>query len=202
MSARAPYWLVWGRAPDRSRLAREALASGPGGCAGQGKPARASGHNADGPRRDRRLRVAPAAGRERRDDPQPLTAALDGLIGDQGWALGRGDRVGVRPVGGDRRARPGRAHPAGDAGRRRADRGQRRLHGLGDPARLLAAQLIRRLNAELGDGTGAPGQGPRAGQRRPRRPGEWRVRGRPRPAGHLWLRQAWLRTAEAGGSPR
>ena len=32
--------------------------------------------------------------------------------------------------------------------------------------RLLAPQLVKRLNAELGDGTVRPGQGPRPGSRR------------------------------------
>jgi predicted nucleic acid-binding Zn ribbon protein len=43
--------------------------------------------------------------------------------------------------------------------------------------RLLAAQLVRRLNAELGDGSvrRVKVRGPASGA--PRRPGEWRVRG-------------------------
>jgi hypothetical protein len=46
-------------------------------------------------------------------------------------ATGR-DRLGVRPLGRDRRPGPGRAHQAGQLHRRRA-RGDRGLHGLGDP---------------------------------------------------------------------
>ena len=68
------------------------------------------------------------------------------------------------------------AHTVPDGpGRRRADR-DRRSTAWATQLRLLAAELVRKLNAELGDGTvrrvkvRGPGH-------QSRRPGEWRVRG-------------------------
>ena len=55
--------------------------------------------------------------------------------------------------------------------------------------RLLAAQLVRRLNDELGDGSvqRVRVRGPAAAAGPARRPGEWRVRGGRGPARHLRL---------------
>src|ERR1700722_18854311 len=68
------------------RLAREALAGAQADALARGsRPAHpATNHSERGIDRDS-LSNRPA-GRDRREDPQPLTAALDGLIGDQGWA--------------------------------------------------------------------------------------------------------------------
>jgi len=113
--------------------------------------------------------------RERRDDPAPLGAAIDGLVTETGWSLAvaAGSVFGrwAQIVGPDLAA-----HTAPD--------------GLADgelvvtadstawatQLRLLAADLVRRLNAELGDGTvrRVTVRGPGSPQRRP---GEWRVRG-------------------------
>jgi predicted nucleic acid-binding Zn ribbon protein len=113
--------------------------------------------------------------RQRRDDPAPLGAAIDGLISDTGWevAVATGSVFGRWPeIVGPELA----AHTAPD--------------GLADGVlvvsadstawatqlRLLAAELIRRLNAELGDGAVRRVQvrGPGTASRQP---GQWRVRG-------------------------
>ena len=124
-------------------------------------------------------------GRERREDPQPLTAAIDGLIDDQGWAQAAATGVGVRPVGADRRAGPGRAHQP-----ETLTDGELTVTAdstaWATQLRLLAAQLVRRLNAELGDGSvhrvkvrgpasGAAPAGRMAGPRQSRAPGHLRV---------------------------
>ena len=113
-------------------------------------------------------------GRARRDDPQPLSTALDGLLRDQGWRLaaavgsvfGRWDQL----VGPDVAAhtRPERFSDG-------------ELLVIADSAawatqvRLLAATLVRTLNAELGHGTvtRVVVRGPAP----PRRMGPLRVRG-------------------------
>jgi len=113
-------------------------------------------------------------GRARRDDPQPLSTALDGLLADQGWRLaaaigsvfGRWDQL----VG---------AEVAAHTRPERFSDGE--LVVIADSAawatqvRLLAATLVRRLNEELGHGTvtRVVVRGP-AG---PRRMGPLRVRG-------------------------
>jgi predicted nucleic acid-binding Zn ribbon protein len=113
-------------------------------------------------------------GRARRDDPQPLSSALDGLLRDQGWRLaaavgsvfGRWDQL----VGPDVAAhtRPERFSDG-------------ELLVIADSSawatqvRLLAATLVRRLNTELGHGTvtRVVVRGPAS----PRRMGPLRVRG-------------------------
>jgi predicted nucleic acid-binding Zn ribbon protein len=115
-------------------------------------------------------------GRARRDDPQPLSTALDGLLADQGWQLaasvgsvfGRWDQL----VG---------AEVAAHTRPERFSGGE--LVVIADSAawatqvRLLAATLVHRLNEELGHGTvtRVVVRGP-AG---PRRMGPLRVRGTP-----------------------
>jgi predicted nucleic acid-binding Zn ribbon protein len=115
-------------------------------------------------------------GRARRDDPQPLSTALDGLLADQGWRLaasvgsvfGRWDQL----VG---------AEVAAHTRPERFSDGE--LVVIADSAawatqvRLLAATLVRRLNEELGHGTvtRVVVRGP-AG---PGRMGPLRVRGTP-----------------------
>jgi len=120
------------------------------------------------PRRPRR------GGRTRRDDPQPLSTALDGLLADQGWQMaaavgsvfGRWDQL----VGPDVAAhtRPERFSDG-------------ELVVIADSAawatqvRLLTSALLRRLNTELGHGTvtRVVVRGPAP----PRRMGPLRVRG-------------------------
>ncbi|HEV3066585.1 MAG TPA: DUF721 domain-containing protein [Streptosporangiaceae bacterium] len=137
----------------------------PGKHTGPAGPGRAA---APGPRRPRR------GGRTRREDPQPLSSALDGLLGDQGWrtaaavgsVFGRWDQL----VGADVAAhtRPERFSDG-------------ELLVVADSAawatqvRLLTSTLLRRLNEELGHGTVTRVivRGPAP----PRRMGPLRVRG-------------------------
>jgi len=113
-------------------------------------------------------------GRTRREDPQPLSTALDGLLADQGWQMaaavgsvfGRWDQL----VGPDVAAhtRPERFSDG-------------ELVVIADSAawatqvRLLTSALLRRLNTELGHGTvtRVVVRGPAP----PRRMGPLRVRG-------------------------
>ena len=130
-----------------------------------GPPGRAA---VPGPRRPRR------GGRTRREDPQPLSTALDGLLGDQGWrtaaavgsVFGRWDQL----VGPDVAAhtRPERFSDG-------------ELVVIADSSawatqvRLLTSAVLRRLNEELGHGTvtRVVVRGPAP----PRRMGPLRVRG-------------------------
>jgi len=142
-------------APARrpSGPARPAGAGGPDGSAGGGGANR--------------------AGRGRREDPQPLGAAIEGLLDDQGWrtsaavgsVFGRWEQI----VG---EALAAHTRPGGFA--------DGELLVIADSTawatqvRLLRAQLIRRLNSELGNGTvtGVKVRGPMPPQQR----GQWRVR--------------------------
>jgi predicted nucleic acid-binding Zn ribbon protein len=126
------------------------------------------GRAVPGQRRPRR------GGRTRREDPQPLSTALDALLGDQGWrtaaaigsVFGRWDQL----VGPDVAAhtRPERFHDG-------------ELVVIADSAawatqvRLLTSAVLRRLNEELGHGTvtRVVVRGPAP----PRRMGPLRVRG-------------------------
>jgi predicted nucleic acid-binding Zn ribbon protein len=113
------------------------------------------------------------AARHRREDPQPLGAAIDGLLDDQGWrtaaavgsVFGRWEQI----VGA---ALAAHTRPGGFT--------DGELLVIADSTawatqvRLLRSQLIRRLNTELGDGTvtGVKVRGPAP----PRQQGQWRVR--------------------------
>jgi predicted nucleic acid-binding Zn ribbon protein len=113
------------------------------------------------------------AGRRRREDPQPLGAAIEGLLDDQGWrtaaavgsVFGRWEQI----VG---TALAAHTRPGGFT--------DGELLVIADSTawatqvRLLRGQLIRRLNTELGDGTvtGVKVRGPAP----PRQHGQWRVR--------------------------
>jgi len=142
-------------APARrpSGPARPAGAGGPDGSAGGGGANR--------------------AGRGRREDPQPLGVAIEGLLDDQGWrtsaavgsVFGRWEQI----VG---EALAAHTRPGGFT--------DGELLVIADSTawatqvRLLRAQLIRRLNSELGNGTvtGVRVRGPIPPQQR----GQWRVR--------------------------
>jgi predicted nucleic acid-binding Zn ribbon protein len=131
-------------------------------------PVPAGRARAGGARRPRR------GGRARREDPQPLSAAFDGLLADQGWrtaaavgsVFGRWEQL----VGPDMAAhtRPERFSDG-------------ELVVIADSAawatqvRLLTSTVVRRLNAELGHGTvtRVVVRGPAP----PRRMGPLRVRG-------------------------
>jgi predicted nucleic acid-binding Zn ribbon protein len=161
---------------ERMRLAREALAGAQADALARGsRPAHpVPNHSERGTDRD-----SPSnrpAGRDRREDPQPLTAALDGLIGDQGWArqAATGSMFGrwAEIVGPDLAAHTKPDTLAGGELTVTAD-----STAWATQLRLLATQLVRRLNAELGDGSvrRVKVRGPASGP--PRRPGEWRVKG-------------------------
>jgi predicted nucleic acid-binding Zn ribbon protein len=148
--------------PGQPGGAGQSGGAGPAGGAGQ------RGRPAGPPRRPRR------GGRTRREDPQPLSAALDGLLGDQGWrtaaaigsVFGRWDQL----VGPDVAAhtRPERFSDG-------------ELLVIADSSawatqvRLLTSAVLRRLNEELGHGTvtRVVVRGPAP----PRRMGSLRVRG-------------------------
>ena len=108
-------------------------------------------------------------------DPQPLAAAIGGLLDDEGWTLAAatGSVFGrwAQIVGGDLAAHTtpekltdGELTVAADS------------TAWATQLRLLSAQLIKRLNAELGDGAVFRVRvvGPVTSTRQP---GQWRVRG-------------------------
>lgn len=146
----------------RARAAARERGDAPAG--GTGRPAARGGPAGQGGR----------PRRPRRDDPQPLTTAISGLIGEQGWqtAAAVGSVFGRWPqiVGADLAA-----HTRPD----RFTEGE--LLVIADSTawatqvRLLAGTLVRRLNSELGEGTVTRVKV--RGPEQPRRPGEWRVRG-------------------------
>jgi predicted nucleic acid-binding Zn ribbon protein len=170
---RAREALAAAKADARAKGSRPARPAGPGGRQpGTGrsaidKPERPPEPDRAAPSRPRR--------RPRRDDPQPLHAAIEGLVDEQGWQLAAatGSVLGrwAQIVGPELAA-----HTTPD--------------GLADgeltvtadstawatQLRLLAGQLMRRLNAELGAGAvrRVRVRGPAAAQGPP---GGWRVRG-------------------------
>jgi predicted nucleic acid-binding Zn ribbon protein len=149
------------------RMPRQGAGAGPGGAAagGENEAGRPGPGRPDQPRQ---------RGRARRDDPQALSTALDGLLADQGWRLaakvgsvfGRWDQL----VG---------AEVAAHTRPERFTGGE--LVVVADSAawatqvRLLAATLVHRLNEDLGHGTVTRVlvRGPAP----PRRMGPLRVRG-------------------------
>ncbi len=113
--------------------------------------------------------------RTQRNDPKPLSAAISGLLDAEGWALAAatGSVFGrwAEIVGADLAAHTtpetltdGELTVSADS------------TAWATQLRLLAAQLVKRLNAELGDGTvlRVRVRGP---VRNSPKPGEWRVRG-------------------------
>jgi predicted nucleic acid-binding Zn ribbon protein len=170
-------------AERRLRSAREALAAArqdaadrdPGSRGGQASQRRRPPQSGQDSSSERTRGNPPAHGlAPARDDPQPLGAAIRKLLAERGWqqqvavgsAFGRWEQI----VGPELAAH---ARPDGLA--------DGELTVLADSTawatqlRLLAATLIRRLNAELGDGTvkRVKVRGP-AGP--PRQPGAWRTR--------------------------
>jgi predicted nucleic acid-binding Zn ribbon protein len=183
--------------PERARRAADALAAAKADARARGERApardfaaeRMAGGDPAAPARRPRGAVRPGAtggsggpaggrgasraGRGRREDPQPLGAAIEGLLDDQGWrtsaavgsVFGRWEQI----VG---EALAAHTRPGGFT--------DGELLVIADSTawatqvRLLRAQLIRRLNSELGDGTvtGVKVRGPMPPQQR----GQWRVR--------------------------
>ncbi len=169
---------------DRSQLARDALASAKADARARGdapsgpspQPAAPTGHSRlpDGPPGASPPAPTRRPRRAKQEDPQPLNAAIQGLLRDQGWqaAAAVGSVFGRWPqiVGADLAA-----HTRPD----RLTDGE--LLVIADSTawatqvRLLSGTLIRRLNSELGSGTVTKVRV--RGPEQPRRPGEWRVRG-------------------------
>ena len=154
---------------DRTRLAAEALA--------QAKAdARARGDLPAGHQRpaDQRPAGGAEARRARRDDPQPLSAAIGGLLDGRGWqqqaAMGSVFGRWAEIVGQDLAAHTKPETFADGELAVTAD-----STAWATQVRLLAPQLVRRLATELGDGTvrRVKVRGPAP----PRRRGGWRVPG-------------------------
>ena len=158
------------RQPDqasRAQLAREALLAAKADAAARGnRPARPGSLAAGTP-------AGPGRRRQRREDPEPLNAAISGLIDARGWQLaaaagsvfGRWEQIvgpelaaHTRPDG----FTDGELTVTADS------------TAWATQVRLLAAALVRRVNAELGDG--AVKRVKVRGPAGPRRPGQWRAR--------------------------
>jgi predicted nucleic acid-binding Zn ribbon protein len=183
---------------DKLRRARDALASAVADARARGlRPVvPLAGASADGtssrgndqPPDGVVTRAEPASGRRRRaaarpgfpvqhghDDPQPLARAIDGLLTAEGWTLAAatGSVFGrwAQIVGADLAAHTSPQSLTDGELTVSAD-----STAWATQVRLLAAQLVWRLNAELGDGTvvRVKVRGPVTSTRRP---GEWRVRG-------------------------
>jgi predicted nucleic acid-binding Zn ribbon protein len=164
---------------DRARLAREALARAKADALARGvRPVRPRG---DDPQRAGPPDSPPArrpGRRPRRDDPEPLGTAIDGLIDARGWreAAAAGSVFGrwAQIVGPDLAA-----HTRPDSLADRELTVTADSTAWATQVRLLAAQLVRRLNAELGDGSvqRVRVRGPAAAAGPAPRPGQWRVRG-------------------------
>ncbi len=110
-----------------------------------------------------------------RSDPEPLSAAIGGLLDAEGWTLAAatGSVFGrwAQIVGGDLAAHTTPERLADGELTVTAD-----STAWATQLRLLAGQLVKRLNAELGDGTvlRVKVKGPITSARQP---GQWRVRG-------------------------
>ncbi len=144
----------------------------PGGSGGPGGAGRAGARrrSARGPGARPGFAALP-----QRDDPKPLSAAIGRLLDAEGWTLAAatGSVFGrwAQIVGADLAAHTtpetltdGELTVTADS------------TAWATQVRLLSAQLVRRLNQELGDGTvrRVKVRGPSSGTRKP---GEWRVRG-------------------------
>lgn len=159
----------------RLASARDALADAIGDARSRGATPGASRSEAKFPAE--RLREPGSAGRrrQRRDDPQPLGEAIRRLLAERGWqqraavgsALGRWAEI----VGPELAAH---AQPEGLTDGELVVAADSTAWAT--QLRLLAGTLVRRLNAELGDGTvkRVKVRGP-AGP--PRTRGAWRARG-------------------------
>lgn len=163
--------------PDRAARAADALARARAAAAARGShPATPTADNFAQRKDGAGLPPASQWGpRSRREDPAPLAAAIDGLVADTGWELavatGSVFARWTQIVGPDLAAHTAPEGLADGELTVSAD-----STAWATQLRLLAAQLIRRLNAELGDGVvrRVKVRGP-AWQAR--RAGEWRVRG-------------------------
>jgi predicted nucleic acid-binding Zn ribbon protein len=163
---------------DRAALAAQALEKAKADARARGSRASASATGQFSKRKNSAsspARLGQPSGRARRDDPAPLDAAIGGLIAEAGWELA----VATGSVFG-RWAQIVGPELAAHTVPERLDDGV--LIVAADSTawatqlRLLAGELVRRLNGELGDGTVRRVQvrGPGSGARRS---GQWRVKG-------------------------
>ena len=184
---------------DRARLAAEALAAAKADARARGDlPAASRGQPAGrgpSPVPARTCQVAVRGGQMGPVGPaggpaattrSGWVSAIGGLLDDQGWqqqaAIGSVFGRWAEIVGADLAAHTGPTAFADGELAVTAD-----STAWATQVRLLAPQLVRRLNAELGDGTvrRVKVRGPAP----PRQRGGWRVPGRPRPARHVRLRR-------------
>jgi predicted nucleic acid-binding Zn ribbon protein len=173
-----------GPAADRAQLAAEALAQARADARARGDlpvgfhPGRPGGtaafHDEAAPSQPSGGTAAPARGRPRRDDPQPLLSAIDGLLDTRGWqqqaAMGSVFGRWAEIVGHDLAAH---TRPDSFADGELAVTADSTAWAT--QVRLLAPMLVRRLNDELGDGSvrRVKVRGPTP----PRTRGGWRVPG-------------------------
>ena len=161
----------------RARAAALARGNRPAAAQGAGVPAQdpGAGPDAAAPPPAAGHRTGQRGGRPRRDDPAPLGSAISGLVAETGWELSvaTGSVFGrwAQIVGADLAAH---TKPAGLTDGELTVTADSTAWAT--QVRLLAGELVRRLNTELGDGSvrrvkvlGPAAQG--------RRTGEWRVRG-------------------------
>ena len=162
----------------RLRLAREALARAKADALAKGnRPAHDDQRPERKPRADAPAPLRPSR-RARRDDPDRLSAAIEGLIDARGWqeATVSGSVSGrwAQIVGADLAAH---TRPDGLADGELTVTADSTAWAT--QVRLLAAQLVRRLNADLGEGAvrRVKVRGPASAAGPARKPGAWRVRG-------------------------
>jgi predicted nucleic acid-binding Zn ribbon protein len=169
---------------DRVRLAAEALAAAradarargdlPAGLRGQPGPGEAERSGVTAAGHDDPPPAGSPRGRARRDDPQRLGQAIGGLLDQRGWQ----QRAAIGSVFGRWAEIVGpelAAHTRPDSFADGELAVTADSTAWATQVRLLAPQLVRRLAAELGDGTVSrvKVRGPEA----PRRRGAWRVPG-------------------------
>jgi predicted nucleic acid-binding Zn ribbon protein len=160
--------------PDRARLAAEALADAKADARARGDFASPRGGYPPAHGGAARPPVTSPGGRPRRDDPQRLAGAIDGLLDTHGWqqqaAMGSVFGRWAEIVGHDLAAH---TRPDSFADGELAVTADSTAWAT--QVRLLASVLVGRLNAELGQGTvhRVKVRGPAP----PRQRGAWRVPG-------------------------
>jgi predicted nucleic acid-binding Zn ribbon protein len=164
---------------DRLRLAREALDRAKADALAKGnRPAHANDQKPERKTPADPPRSRGPGRRARRDDPDRLGAAIEGLIDARGWqesaAVGSVFGRWAEIVGPELAAH---TRPDGLADGELTVTADSTAWAT--QVRLLAAQLVRRLNAELGHGTvqRVKVRGPASAAGPARKPGAWRVRG-------------------------
>jgi predicted nucleic acid-binding Zn ribbon protein len=163
---------------DRARLAVEALAAARADARARGDHpiglARSDNPERSGVPAPARADSPGPGGRPRREDPQPLASAIGGLLDTEGWqqraAMGSVFGRWAEIVGADLAAH---TRPDSFADGELAVTADSTAWAT--QVRLLAPMLVKRLNAELGDGSvrRVKVRGPAP----PRRRGGWRVPG-------------------------